>query len=398
MDNNQKNLEINKDHQKGETKISFKNLSSTAKKIIIGGVVVTIVLGQIILSNLDMSLLINNRDNYISIDNNYMFATDKKDVKFMEIDLTTNNITSLYYLKDFDNLETLEIQLDANSINILNTIPRLKSLKSLKLYSKNYDFERVFIDESQFKFLSNCSTINELTLQIPFICPYNVFEKYCPDVTKINIYNWFLDSYHIDFTKFEKLKTLNIKSSSTETVSANFTKKDYEKLLNKGVDIIIDEYTSFKAIEIYWRLYDKYNKYLNIDPNDTPKEIIDTIMIKMINGEIAYDNSLNTTNTFKALTSMNNIKGYVIKLPQENIGSYNYGCILDINNDKNYYFFDPYTIIQDNNDMQKQLIASYIKNSSNITIDGYMNNITLEEMSDVQTKGDRKNGNNKYLR
>lgn len=352
-------LEINHEHISGQSSNSLKDIfKETIKLVSAAGVIISVpIVFCHYLYNYDLKpvdipepvdLSVNQQVDMMfgfgGNDLNYVTKSDARKMQKLRLDLTEEDI-DLSFLESFENLGELELIVDHESWDFINSMPKLPKLGSLILYNRAATTQTVLSTE-HLEFLEKLSNLKKLELNLAStIIPTGAIEQFCPGLESLSIGNWRMDNILTNFDYFTNLKEFNVHHSQEQSVSLTFSRKDYKKLIDKGVSVSI---STGGSIETFWEKYEKYYNDLNLSNCEQQKEVIDKILIGMSTGKIPYSEPSDAARTLRALTHMAGIEGKYIQGTGPAFEE-KHCCLIDVYRTNTYYEFNPQLILQSNN-------------------------------------------------
>lgn len=188
--------------------------------------------------------------------------------------------SSLDWLNYCTNMESMMLSLNCGNSEIMKSVKRLDSLRSLSLMTN----ESIEFNDDNFPFVKSSKKLESIDLD-----GFNYEPGYLESMTQLKKLTLNIgDKCDLDFKKLTFLDDLNFGDSLPYDIAIGFSSEDYKTLVNNGVNIaannpvIID-----KVVEINDKL-DGIVKGLGLKSDSTDEEKLNAILIYTLDN-LTYD-------------------------------------------------------------------------------------------------------------
>ena len=216
-------------------------------------------------------------------DEDEITISDLENIKEKFLSIVIHDESSLEWLNYVKGLECLYIILDTNNTNVFKTINRIQGLK--EIYISTY--EDATFSKENFQFLIESKDLTNLTID-GFAIEPNFLEM----LTHIDRLSLMCDeNYEIDFKKLTHLKELDFSLCEPYDIAIDFTKEEYDFLINNGVKITFNSQEELNTyLEINKKL-DEVVRTLDLNETSTDQEKLDAILIHVLDN-LTYDENI----------------------------------------------------------------------------------------------------------
>lgn len=296
-------LEVNKSHKKidmSKIKKPLKRISAgalvslclfsgiTAGKIYIDTVLeqpkttITIEQREETVVNIPQAFKYNILFHLGKTENEDITASDLSNIKYLNLAIEED--VDLSFLNYCTNLEDLTITvLNENTINIINKMPTIPSLKSLTIYNM---FLNIELNKDNALFLDNNPNIKYLEIDGITLVPG--VEDNLSNLETLRLSHQ--ENIDIDFGKLTNLKTLDLEELEPYTVAMHFNSEEYNTLKEHGVDIVF----GLGKEELFLNANKKLDEIVNslgVTKKSSDKEKLDAILLYVLSN-LTYDEDI----------------------------------------------------------------------------------------------------------
>ena len=209
-------------------------------------------------------------------------SSDLDKITFLTIEVD-KRINSLEFLKYFNNLETLYIFIDSDSLDILNDLAYSKSLVNVNIMSRIDEYKT--LDKDSLSFIEKSDSIKKITLTDNYLLSPGCEEELnkLEELELIGGVN-----YDIDFSKLNNLKVLDLSACEPYDIAVYLNSSEYNSLISKGVTIkFSDENAKNKYLNASSKLDEIVSK-LDVSKDSSTEEKMNAILIYVMEN-LSYD-------------------------------------------------------------------------------------------------------------
>lgn len=188
--------------------------------------------------------------------------------------------SSLDWLNYCTNMESMMLSLNCGNSEIMKSVKRLDSLRSLSLMTN----ESIEFNDDNFPFVKSSKKLESIDLD-----GFNYEPGYLESMTQLKKLTLNIgDKCDLDFKKLTFLDDLNFGDSLPYDIAIGFSSEDYKTLVNNGVSIAANNpVTIDKVVEINDKL-DGIVKGLGLKSDSTDEEKLNAILIYTLDN-LTYD-------------------------------------------------------------------------------------------------------------